>query len=113
MEPITNTTAGVQPGNVNHLVNRGAASAAPPQLIYHRGVDYPVPEWARVPEIVKTFSIGRSSIYELIRSGRIASRVVKTSKHNVSGIRIVNTESVRAFIESQPSFTEETKEVAK
>jgi len=66
----------------------------------YRGAVNTVPEWARVPEIVKLFSIGRSSLYSLIKTGAVASRIVKTSKHHVSGIRLVSTDSVRAFIES-------------
>ena len=75
----------------------------------YRGAVTTVPEWARVNEISRLFSIGRSTLYQLIRTGAVASRVVKTSKYNVSGIRIINIESVRAFIESQPSIVEDEK----
>ena len=91
--------------------HRGTVTTTVPELSRspYRPALPAVPEWARVPQIVTLFGIGRSSLYGLIRSGQIASRVVKTSRHNISGIRLVNTESVRAFIEAAPSSVEEAK----
>jgi len=57
------------------------------------------PEWMRVNDAVRNYGIGRSSMFTLIRSGRIASRVLKTSVHNVSGLRLISTASLNALIE--------------
>ena len=38
-------------------------------------------------------------MYKLISSGQIASKLVKTDKHNVGGLRLVSAASLRAFIE--------------
>lgn len=56
------------------------------------------PLWVRVPEAIRLFGIGRSSLFTLIRQKRIASKVLKTSPHNVSGLRLISTESLRALI---------------
>ena len=58
-----------------------------------------VPEYYRVPQAVRVSGIRRSSLYKLIGSGAIASKLVKTNKHNVGGLRLVSAESLRAFIE--------------
>ena len=58
------------------------------------------PEYLRVDQAVRLFSIGRSTLYTLLTNGSVTSRVIKTSRHNVSGIRLISTDSLRAFIES-------------
>jgi len=89
--------------------HRGTVTTTVPELSRspYRPALPAVPEWARVPQAIAIFSIGRSTLYGLIRSGQIASRVVKSSPHHVSGIRLVNTESLRAFIEAQPTVAAE------
>jgi len=57
------------------------------------------PEYLRIAEAVRLFGIGRSTLYSLISNGSVTSRVIKTSRHNVSGIRLISVESLRAFIE--------------
>lgn len=57
------------------------------------------PEWIRVNDAVRLFGIGRSSLFSLIREKRIASRVLKTSPHNISGLRLISVESLRALIQ--------------
>lgn len=56
------------------------------------------PEWIRVNDAIRVYGIGRSTLFTLIRKKRIASKVLKTSPHNVSGIRLLSTESLRAII---------------
>jgi hypothetical protein len=56
-------------------------------------------EWIRVNDAVRLFGIGRSSLFNLIRAKRIASKVLKTSPHNVSGLRLISVESLRALIQ--------------
>ena len=58
------------------------------------------PEYLRIAEAVRLFGIGRSTLYSLISNRSVASRVIKTNRHNVSGIRLISVESLRAFIES-------------
>lgn len=55
--------------------------------------------WLRIPEAVRTRGIGRSTIYLLIREGKIKSRVVKARRDNVRGIRLISADSLDAFIE--------------
>lgn len=57
------------------------------------------PEWIRVPEATRRYGIGRSSLFTLIRNKRIASKVLKTRPHNVSGLRLISTESLRSLIQ--------------
>lgn len=72
----------------------------------HPHVDLPRSEnnsdraiWLRIPEAVRTRGIGRSTIYLLIREGKIKSRVVKARRDNVRGIRLISADSLDAFIE--------------
>lgn len=50
-------------------------------------------------EILKRFGIGRSTLYEILKSGRLKSCVVKTHKWNVKGSRLVYLPSVREYFE--------------
>ena len=63
------------------------------------GVSILVREWVRIPGACQISGLGRSTIYALLKNGDIASKLVKTSKHNVGGCRLVSVESLRAFIE--------------
>jgi hypothetical protein len=58
----------------------------------------PEPEWLRVSEAVRRFALGRSTIFELIHSGEIKSALIR-KRGNVRGIRIISTDSLRAFVE--------------
>lgn len=61
------------------------------------------PEYVRIADAIRLFGIGRSTLYSLISNGSVTSRVVKTNRHNVSGIRLISTNSLRAFIENEPT----------
>ena len=56
------------------------------------------PEWLRVPEAVRRFGLGRSTIYELIRNREIKTALIR-KRGNTTGIRLISTDSLRAFIE--------------
>jgi len=58
------------------------------------------PEWIRISQAIKLFGIGRSSLFALIRQKRIASKVLRTHPHNIGGLRLISTESLRALIEA-------------
>lgn len=62
------------------------------------GVHALVPEWVRIPEACQISGLGRSTLYALLKNGDIASKLVKTSKHNIGGCRLISVESLRAFI---------------
>lgn len=59
------------------------------------------PEYFRVEEVKPRFGFSRSTLYELIRDGKIKFRVLRKSG-NVRGVRLVSAESLRKFIESLP-----------
>jgi hypothetical protein len=63
------------------------------------GVSQLAPEWLRIPQACAFSGLGRSTMFNLLKAGVIASKLVKTSKHNVSGCRVVSVESLRAAIE--------------
>lgn len=56
------------------------------------------PEWSRVPEAVRRFGLGRSTIYELIRNREIKTALIR-KRGNTRGIRLISTDSLRAFVE--------------
>ena len=62
----------------------------------------PIPEYIRPHQVEKYFSVSRSTLYRLLGQGVIASKSIRR-EGNVRGIRLVSTESIRAFIEKQPS----------
>jgi hypothetical protein len=57
------------------------------------------PEWLRLPDATRVSGIGRSSLYVLIKEGKIRS-VCLRKRNNTRGIRLVNADSLYAFIES-------------
>ena len=62
------------------------------------GVSILVREWVRVPQAQQISGLGRSTLFTLLKKGDIASKLVKTSKHNVGGCRLVSVESLLVFI---------------
>jgi hypothetical protein len=60
------------------------------------------PEWARVDDITKMFGIKRSRLYQLLQNGQIKS-VALRQRNCTKGIRIINCDSVRLFLESLAS----------
>ena len=58
-------------------------------------------EWAKVHVAAKRFSISRSGLYELMSAGKIKTRCLRKAG-NTRGLRLINVESLRSYIESQP-----------
>jgi hypothetical protein len=63
------------------------------------------PEWYRIPDATRVSGIGRSSLYGLVKEGKVKS-VCLRKRNSSRGIRLINADSLSAFIES---FTEEAK----
>jgi hypothetical protein len=61
------------------------------------------PRWLRVPGATRYSGMGRSLIYEAIKDNKIKSVCVR-KKNCVRGIRLINADSLDAFLES---FVEE------
>ena len=59
------------------------------------------PVWMRIQTAVITYGIGRSKLYELIAEDRIKSRVLKTHRDSLRGIRLISAASLDRFIEEQ------------
>jgi hypothetical protein len=57
------------------------------------------PEWLRLPDAVRVSGIGRSTLYMLIESGEVRSASIR-KRNRTRGIRLVNADSLYAFIES-------------
>lgn len=57
------------------------------------------PEWARISEVTRIFGLKRSRLYQLLQSGQIKS-VSLRQRGCIRGIRIINCDSVRLFLDS-------------
>ena len=57
------------------------------------------PDWIRIDEATRRYSISRSGLYEMVNDGTIKSVVLK-KKRNVRGIRLLSTSSIDAMLES-------------
>ena len=56
-------------------------------------------EWMRVRQAVRCFSIGRSSLYKLLSKGFVKSVSIK-ERGALRGIRLINADSVRNYLEN-------------
>jgi hypothetical protein len=56
------------------------------------------PKWLRVPDACRVSGIGRSLLYQHLKAGHIKS-VALRERNKVRGIRLVNADSLNAFIE--------------
>ena len=63
-----------------------------------RNAPFIKPEWIRVPEAVKVSGLSRSSIYELIASGKIKS-FSNRARGSQRGIRLISYDSLLGFLE--------------
>ena len=54
------------------------------------------PRWLKIPTAVAYSAIGRSTLYELLNAGKIRS-------HRIGAARVIDRESLDAFIAEQPS----------
>jgi Helix-turn-helix domain len=57
------------------------------------------PEWLRIPDAARFSGLGRSSLYELIREGKIKS-VCLRKRNNSRGVRLISADSLSSLIES-------------
>jgi len=57
------------------------------------------PEWLRIPDATRVSGVGRSTLYELLGSGSVKS-VLLRKRGCQRGIRLINADSLRAYIES-------------
>ena len=54
--------------------------------------------WLRIPAAVKYSGLSRSKLYELLSEGRIKSICVKSHRGAERGVRLLDRESVDAFM---------------
>lgn len=64
---------------------------------------FPVNEWGTVNEVLKLKLLGRTTLYSLLRSGRIKSRLLKSNKYAMSGKRLIYLPSLFELIENSDS----------
>ena len=67
------------------------------------------PEWLRIPAALQAFSVGRSWLYERIAAGDVLSRSIR-QPGKVKGIRLINRDSLAAFIEGAGSGYEKAED---
>jgi hypothetical protein len=68
--------------------------------LLHSSTDRPDhPEWLRIPDAVRLFSLGRSTIYILLQEGKIKSANL-VRRGNVRGRRLLEANSIRIYLES-------------
>jgi len=59
-----------------------------------------VAQWLRIPDAIRASGLCRSSLYQLMREGKIRSVCLRPS-NGLKGVRLINAASLNAFIESQ------------
>lgn len=57
-----------------------------------------IPPFVRPKDACRLFGVGRSTLAEWIARGLVKSHLVRQPR-NISGMRLISTESLRAFIE--------------
>jgi hypothetical protein len=58
-------------------------------------------KWGRIAAAVRISGVNRTRIYELIKEGRIESFVLKSHPGAVSGARMINLDSLTAFLDAE------------
>jgi len=66
-----------------------------------------VAQWLRIPDAVRVSGLCRSSLYGLMREGRIRSVCLRPSD-GLKGVRLINAESLNHYIESQEATYSES-----
>lgn len=56
-------------------------------------------EWITIEETCKYLRIGRGAVYKMIDSGFIESVILIAKKGNKRGVRLVNVQSIRDYIQ--------------
>jgi hypothetical protein len=89
----------ITPSQLMDLANSNAVSAGTlPNQRQQLNSFAQGPEWLRVPEAVRRFGLSRSTLYELIRNREIKTALIR-KRGNTTGIRLISTDSLRAFVE--------------
>lgn len=57
------------------------------------------PEFLKIKEASRVFGIGKSSLYELIRAGKIKS-VLLRKRGNLRGTRLISYDSLKNYLDS-------------
>ncbi len=65
---------------------------------------YKEPEWVRIGAAVHLFGIGRTSLYNLLATGKVRSVCIR-KRGSVRGIRLVSADSLRCYISSFASHS--------
>jgi hypothetical protein len=58
-------------------------------------------KWGRIKDATRLTGVNRTRLYELIRDNRIESFVFKSHAGAVSGARMINLESLTAFLDAE------------
>jgi hypothetical protein len=66
-----------------------------------------VAQWLRIPDAIRASGLCRSSLYGLMREGKIRSVCLRPS-NGQKGIRLINAESLNRFIESHETAYSES-----
>jgi hypothetical protein len=66
-----------------------------------------VAKWLRIPDAVRVSGLCRSSLYGLMREGKIRSVCLRPSD-GLKGVRLINAESLNRYIESQEAAYSES-----
>jgi hypothetical protein len=74
-----------------------------PKPKYRRDPGQPVflNKWGRVPDAVACSGLNKTEIYRLIREGLIESYVYRFRPDAVSGSRLINLESLTAYLDKR------------
>ncbi len=59
-----------------------------------------VAQWLRIPDAIRASGLCRSSLYGLMREGKIRSVCLRPS-NGIKGVRLINAESLNRYIQSQ------------
>src|ERR1700746_832906 len=102
--PVVPFDSGDSP--VKSKSKRGRMLTREIQLDTHSGPVTLNPRWLRIPVAVKYSGLSRSRPYELLSKGRIRSICVKSQKWAQCGVRLIDRESIDAFMEDQASAFE-------
>ena len=71
-----------------------------------------IARWLRVPAAVSYSGIRRARLYELLAEGRIRSVCLRASKDKLRGIRLIDRESIDAFMLQLPPGIEQSERPA-
>jgi hypothetical protein len=64
------------------------------------------PDWMRVRQVVANYGIGRSTVFSLLKEGKIKS-VNLTKRGNIRGIRLISRISLDQYLESLATTSHE------